>query len=106
MGEAPWLFSCEVAVGQFSKLVGQARKEEEELQEALDPQVVQVVLRRVARDHNEQDRVSFRMNDVRACPGGLEKGHTSQHQTLRLVGTWHAWKARHPTRCGAVRTGV
>jgi hypothetical protein len=67
-GEAPWPFSCEVVVGRFSKLDEQAREEGEELQEELDPDVVQgpggpvvrVVLPQVARDrHSERDRVSY-----------------------------------------------
>jgi len=65
-GEAPWPFSCEAFVGRFSKLDEQAQEEGEELQEAVDPQVVRVVLRQVARDpHIERDRASCERDDIR-----------------------------------------
>jgi len=84
----PWPFSCEAVVGQFSKLDEQAREEgEEELREALGHQAVQVVHHLVARDrHTEQGRASFERDGIRAWSKGLERGRTSQDQTLRLAG--------------------
>ena len=88
MGEAPWPFSCEVFVGRFSKLDERALEEGEELQEAVDHQMVRVVLHQVARvRHTERGRASFERNGIRAWPMGLKRELTSQDQTLRLVGT-------------------
>ena len=91
VGEAPWLFSCEVFVGRFSTQDGQVREEGEEHQEAVDRRVVRVVLRQVARDHHTvRGRASFKRYDIRAGIRGSKSGRTNQDQTPRLVGTWNA----------------
>ena len=88
---APWPFSCEDAVGLFSKLDEQAREEEEELQEEVDHRVARVALRQVARDrHSERGRVSCKLDDIRTSSRGLKGAHASQDRTLHLADTWHA----------------
>ena len=76
VGEAPWPFSCEVAVGQFSKLDEQVREgEEQEFLEELDLQVVRQDRPQVARDpRTVPDRASCRTSDIKTRPNKLWRG--------------------------------
>ena len=52
----------------------------------VDPRVVWVVLRQVARGHHtEQGRASFKRDDIRADLRGSKRGLTNQDQTPHLV---------------------